>query len=141
MGWFNAPVRLVRDLPIGFKLTITVVGALALLTGVSLFALNRLDFVTALQEKVTTQSVIEHQVQLSLLAAQDLRVVSRELQLQQTVAGVRNALSRATKQTEIATSLMHEVKAGPDQALLDDALTRLNALMNAVKPPTSAPAC
>jgi methyl-accepting chemotaxis protein len=133
MGWFNAPVRLVRDLPIGFKLTITVVGALALLTGVSLFALNRLDFVTALQEKVTTQSVIEHQVQLSLLAAQDLRVVSRELQLQQTVAGVRNALSRATKQTEIATSLMHEVKAGPDQALLDDALTRLNALMNAVK--------
>lgn len=133
MGWFNAPVRLVRDLPIGFKLTLTVVGALALLTGVSLFALNRLDFVTALQEKVTAQSVVEHQVQLSLLAAQDLRVISREMQVQQTVTGVRTALKRATKQTDIAASLMHEVQAGPDQALLDDALTQLNALMSAVK--------
>jgi methyl-accepting chemotaxis protein len=133
MGWFNAPVRLVRDLPIGVKLTITVVGALALLTGVSLFALDRLDFVSALQEKVAAQSVVEHQVQLSLLAAQDLRVVSRELQVQQTVAGVRTALKRATDHTDIATTLMHEVKAGPDQALLDDALSQLNALMSAVK--------
>ena len=133
MGWFNAPVRLVRDLPIGYKLTITVVGALALLTGVSLFALNRLNFVTALQEKVTAQSVVEHQVQLSLLAAQDLRVISRELQVQQTVAAVRAALKQASKQTDAAAALMNEVEAGPDQALLDDALVQLNALMSAVK--------
>ncbi|HEY4174632.1 MAG TPA: HAMP domain-containing protein, partial [Rhodopila sp.] len=133
MGWFNAPVRLVRDLPIGFKLAMTVVGALALLTGVSLFALNRLNFVTGLQEKVTAQSVVEHQVQLSLLAAQDLRVISRELQMQQTVAGVRRELERATKQTEAAAALMREVQAGPDQALLDNALERLNDLMGAVK--------
>ena len=69
MGWFNAPVRLVRDLPIGFKLAMTVVGALALLTGVSLFALNRLDFVTGLQEMVAGQSAVELQVQLGLLVA------------------------------------------------------------------------
>jgi hypothetical protein len=111
MGWLNAPVRLVRNLPIGFKLAMTVVGALSLLSGVSLFALDRLNFVTAMQDNVAAQSTVEHQVQRSLLAAQELRVVSRELQVQQTVGGIRAALERATKQTDLATSLMHEVKA------------------------------
>jgi methyl-accepting chemotaxis protein len=133
MRWLNAPVRLIRDLPIGVKLAITVVGALSLLTGVSWFALNRLGFVTAMQENVAAQSTIEHQVQSSLLAAQELRVVSREVQLQQTVRGVHTALDRAAKQTQLSTALMHEVNAGPDQPLVDDALTRLNALMGAVK--------
>jgi methyl-accepting chemotaxis protein len=133
MGWLYAPVRLVRDLSIGFKLAMTVAGALSLLTGVSLFAFDRLSFVSAMQENVAAQSAVEHQVQLSLLAAQELRVVSRELQVQQTVGGVRTALERATKQTELATTLMREVKAGPDQPLLDDALTQLNILTGAVK--------
>jgi methyl-accepting chemotaxis protein len=133
MGWLNAPVRLVRNLPIGFKLAMTVVGALSLLSGVSLFALDRLNFVTAMQDNVAAQSAVEHQVQRSLLAAQELRVVSRELQVQQTVGGIRAALERATKQTDLATSLMHEVKAGPDQALVDDALSRLDTLMSAVR--------
>ncbi|HEX3574674.1 MAG TPA: methyl-accepting chemotaxis protein [Rhodopila sp.] len=132
MGWLNAPIRLARDLPIGFKLAMTVVGALALLSGVSFFALNRLVFVTAMQDNVAAQSAVEHQVQRSLLAAQELRVVSRELQVQQTVGGIRTALARAGKQTERATALMHQVDAGPDQALADDALNRLNALMGAV---------
>jgi methyl-accepting chemotaxis protein len=132
MGWLFAPLRLVRDLSIGIKLAATVVGALSLLTGVSLFALDRIGFVTALQDNVAAQSAVEHQVQRSLLAAQELRVVSRELQVQQTVGGVRNALERATKQTQLAAGLMHDVKAGPDQPLLDDALVRLNALMGAV---------
>jgi methyl-accepting chemotaxis protein len=133
MGWLNAPVRLVRNLPIGFKLAMTVVGALSLLSGVSLFALDRLNFVTAMQDNVAAQSTVEHQVQRSLLAAQELRVVSRELQVQQTVGGIRAALERATKQTDLATSLMHEVKAGPDQVLVDDALGRLDTLMSAVR--------
>jgi methyl-accepting chemotaxis protein len=133
MGWLYAPVRLIRDLSIGFKLAATVVGALSLLTGVSLFALDRLSFVTAMQENVAAQSAVEHQVQRSLLAAQELRVISRELQMQQTVAGIRTGLERAAKQTELATSLMNEVKAGPDQALLVDALAQLNGLMDAVK--------
>src|ERR1700733_10084323 len=133
MGWLYAPVRLVRDLSIGFKLAMTVAGALSLLAGVSLFAFDRLGFVTAMQENVAAQSAVEHQVQLSLLAAQELRVVGRELQVQQTVGGVHTALERATKQTELATTLMHEVKAGPDQPLLDNALTQLNILTGAVK--------
>ena len=133
MGRLYLPLRLVRDLPIGVKLAATVVGALSLLTGVSLFAFDRLGFVTAMQENVAAHSAVEHQVQRSLLAAQELRVVSRELQVQQTVGGVRNALERAGKQTELAAGLMREVKAGPDQPLLDDALVRLNGLMGAVK--------
>jgi methyl-accepting chemotaxis protein len=133
MGWLNAPLRLVRNLPIGLKLAMTVIGALSMLTGVSWFALDRLGFVTAMQENVAAQSAVEHQVQRSLLAAQELRVVSRELQVQQTVGGIRTALERAAKQTDVAATLMHDVKAGPDQALLDDALDRLNALMSAVK--------
>ena len=133
MGRLYLPLRLVRDLPVGVKLAATVVGALSLLTGVSLFAFDRLGFVTAMQENVAAHSAVEHQVQRSLLAAQELRVVSRELQVQQTVGGVRNALERAGKQTELAAGPMREVKAGPDQPLLDDALVRLNGLMGAVK--------
>ena len=132
MGWLYAPARLVRDLPIGSKLAGTVVGALMLLTGVSVFALDRLGFVTAMQANVVAESAIEHQVQLSLLAAQDLRVISRELQLQQTVGGVRTARERAEKQTSQATELILGVKAGQHQALADSALTQLNGLMNAV---------
>lgn len=133
MGWLQAPVRLVRDLPIGLKLALTVVGALSLLAGVSWFAFDRLRFVTAMQENVAAQSAVEQQVQHSLLAAQELRVVSRELQVQQTVGGIRAALERAARQTDLATTLMHEVKAGPDQKLLDGALTELNILMAAVR--------
>jgi methyl-accepting chemotaxis protein len=136
MGLLSArfsPIRIVRDLPIGVKLALTVVGALSLLTGVSLFALDRLSFVTSMQQHAATQSVLEHQVQRSLLAAQELRVVSRELQVQQTVAGVRGALDRATRQTGLATMLMQAVQAGPDQTLLDDAVAQLNTLMSAVK--------
>src|ERR1700754_2401398 len=103
MGWLKVPVRLVRDLPIGFKLALTVVGALSLLSLVSLFALNRLNFVIAMQDNVAAQSAVERQVQRSLLAAQELRVVSRELLVEQTVGGIRTALARATKQTELAT--------------------------------------
>jgi methyl-accepting chemotaxis protein len=128
-----APVRLVRNLPIGVKLGMTVVGALSLLSLVSLFALDRLSFVTAMQDNVAAQSAVEQQVERSLLAAQELRVVSRELQVQQTVGGIRTALERADRQTAHATALMHEVTAGPDQALVDDALKRLDGLMEAVR--------
>lgn len=133
MRWLNAPVRLARDLSISLKLAMTTVGALLLLTGVSLFALNRLSFVGGMQENVATQSTVVRQVQLSLLAAQELRVVSRELQLQQTVGGIRSALERGVKQAENATALMRTVQVGPDQPLLDDALTNLNALLGGVK--------
>ena len=135
MAWLDArfsPVRIARDLPITIKLAMTVLGALSLLTGVSVFALNRLDFVAATQENVVAQFAAEHQVQRGLLAAQDLRVISRELQAQQTVAGIRTALKRATTQTEQIKALMGDVRAGEDQPLLDQSLAKLDALMAAV---------
>ena len=132
MAWLGAPVRLVRDLPIGLKLAMTVLGALSLLACVSWFALDRLRFVTQAQENVAAQSAVQRQVQHSLLAAQELRVVSRELRTRQTVGGVRAALDRATRQTALARTLMHDVNAGPDQRLVEAALTDLDALMHAV---------
>lgn len=133
MGLFNAPVRLVRDLPIGFKLAMTVIGVLAVLGGLSWFASDRLAFVTFMQRAVATQAVMERQVQRGLTAAQELRVVARELQVQQTLTGIRSAMERATKQTETITTLLRELNAGPDQKLRDDALDRLGDLMGAVK--------
>lgn len=133
MGWLQAPARLVRNLPIAFKLAITVVGALSLLAGVSLFALNRLEFVTAMQQGASAQVSVERQVQSGLIAAQELRVVARELQVQQNVAGIRSALDRAAKQSEAATALMRAIGAGPDQPLVNDALARLDDLLGAVR--------
>lgn len=133
MGWLNAPLRFVRDLPIGVKLAMTVVGALALLTGVSWFALDRLGFVTAMQRGAADQSIVERQVQRGLIAAQELRVVARELQVQQTAVGVRSASERAAKQTDSAATILREIKTPQDRRLLDEALTGLDGLMDAVK--------
>src|ERR1035437_7610464 len=89
--------RIVRDLPIGLELAMTVFGALSMLTAVSLFALDRLGFVTAMQQDAAAQSATQQQVQRGLIAAQELRAISRELQVQQSVRGIRSTLDRATK--------------------------------------------
>ena len=136
MAWSDvmfSPIRIARDLPIAAKLAMTVVGALSLLTGVSMFALDRLDFVAGTQENALAQLAVQHQVETGLLAAQDLRVVSRELQSQQTVGGVRAALERASRQVEQVKTLMLDVKTGDDQPLLDDSLAKLNSLADVVK--------
>ena len=76
MAWSDvmfSPIRIARDLPIAAKLAMTVVGALSLLTGVSMFALDRLDFVAGTQENALAQLAVQHQVETGLLAAQDLR--------------------------------------------------------------------
>ena len=77
-----------------------------------------------MQQGVAAQSAVERQVQRGLIAVQELRVVARELQLQQSIGGVRSAVERAATQTETASKLMHEVNAGQDQPLLDKALSR-----------------
>jgi methyl-accepting chemotaxis protein len=133
MGWIYASLRLLRDLPLGFKLAGTTFGALSLLIGVSWFAFDRLGFVTSMQQTSTAQSIVGRQAQRSLIAAQDLRVVARDVQGQQNVAGIRSALDRAAKLTETASALLHEVNAGPDQRLLDAALGSLDHLMSAIK--------
>ena len=133
MGWLFIPVRLVRDLPIGFKLAMTVAGALTLLAGVSWFAFDRLEFVLTMQHRAAAQSATEQQVQLGLIAAQELRVVARELQNQQGTAGIRAAVERAIKQTETARGLLLDVDAGSDQPLVQDAIERLGGLLEAVE--------
>ena len=133
MGWLFTPVRLVRDLPIGFKLAMTVAGALMLLAGVSWFAFDRLDFVLAMQGRAAEQGLVGRQVQLGLVAAQELRVVAREIPAQQSVAGIRSALDRAVRQTETATTLLRDVKAGPDQPLVEEAVSRLDKLLGPIK--------
>jgi methyl-accepting chemotaxis protein len=133
MGWLYVLGRFVRDLPIGFKLAMTVVGALSLLIGVSWFAYDSLGFVTGMQRGAAAHATVERQVQRGLIAAQELPVIARDVQGQQSVAGIRAALDRAGKQTETATGLLHEVNAGPDQPLLEAALSSLDRLMGAVK--------
>src|ERR1700677_2479266 len=108
MGWICASLRLLRDLPLGFKLAGTTIGALSLLIGVSWFAFDRLGFVTTMQKASATQSIVERQAQRGLIAAQDLRVVARDVQGQQSVAGVASALDRAGKLSEAATALLRD---------------------------------
>jgi methyl-accepting chemotaxis protein len=133
MGWLYAPLRLLRDLPLGFKLAATTLGALSLLIGVSWYAFDSLGFVTAMQKDAAAQSIVERQAQRSLIIAQDLRVVAQDVQGQQRIAGIRSALDRGAKLTEAATALVHEVKAGPDQALLDETLESLDRMTGAIK--------
>lgn len=133
MVWLSAPVRLVRDLPVALKLASTVVGALSLLTGVSLFAVDRLGFVASLQGKVTEQSLVEQHVQQGLLTALNLRVVSRELQAQQTVTGIRKALDRAEAETAEAEKLLQWASGQDDRELISDAATKLQATRDAVR--------
>jgi methyl-accepting chemotaxis protein len=133
MRWIYASLRLVRDLPLGFKLAGTTLGALSLLIGVSWFAFDRLGFVTGMQQASTAQSIVGLQAQRGLIAAQDLRVVARDVQGQQNIAGVRSALDRAAKLTETASALLREVNPGPDQKLLDAALGSLDHLTISIK--------
>ncbi len=131
------PVRLVRDLPIGFKLGATVLGALVLLSGVSWFALNRLVTVGALQDGVAVQAALERRIQQALLTGVELRVVSRELQFQQTPRAVRQAVEHADAQHRAARSLLAAAQtatADPtDRERLGEAMQALDAVATAVK--------
>jgi methyl-accepting chemotaxis protein len=133
MRWLYAPLRVIRDLPIAFKLATTVVGALSLLVGVAWFAYASLGFVTAMQRRANAQVTVERQVQRSLIAAQELGVIARDVQSQQNVTAIRDALDRATRQTEVATALLHAVDAGPDRTLLDASLRSLDDLTDAIQ--------
>jgi methyl-accepting chemotaxis protein len=131
------PLFLLRDLPIGVKLVATTAGALALLAGISWFSLDRLTVIGALQDGVAEQAARADTVQRSLLAAQELRVVSRELQYLQTAAGVHAAEGRAEQQHAVARQALQHARATSadptEQALLDQALTRLDTMADAVK--------
>ncbi len=130
-------LRLIRDLPIGCKLGASILGALALVSSVAWFALDRMETMGALQDGVAVQLVAERQVLESVPAAMELRVVSAGLALQQTVTQVKAAQERAEQQHGLAREGM--VKARdmtanePDQRLLDQALASLDATLDVVR--------
>jgi methyl-accepting chemotaxis protein len=129
------PLRVMRDLPVAWKLAVTSVGALGLLALVSWMGLDRLATVGALQDGATQRVANERQVQRSLLAALELRVVSRELQHQQTVAAVKAAAERAEQRRTDAAGLLgsaREQAQAEERELLVQALQRLDEMAAAV---------
>ncbi len=135
--FLSAGPRMVRDLPIGWKLASTVVGAIGMLSAVSWFALDRLEFVGTIQADVAIQSSVERQVGRSLSAAQDIRVVSRSIPDLQTVKAIESALEAAEQQHKNASELLRTLSGHltipADRDNLARAGDALDALMGAVK--------
>ena len=136
MSLIGTPLRVVRNVPIGWKLAGTVAGALALLAGIAWLALNWLAFVAALQAGVANQAQTQHQVQAGLIEAQELRVVSRELPHEQTAAGIKTAIARAKQHYDKTMEILRGIQQGltdpSDLALSGQAVTALDGLMAAV---------
>ncbi|MDR3538300.1 MAG: methyl-accepting chemotaxis protein [Acetobacteraceae bacterium] len=131
------PLRVVRDLPIAWKLAGTSLGAMALLALVSWVGLDRLAAVGRLQDGVARRSADERQIQRSLVAALELRVISRELLYLQAVPAVKAATERAEQRRAESADLLHQAAdradAAADRALLTQALQRLDQMADAVK--------
>jgi methyl-accepting chemotaxis protein len=131
------PARLFHNLPIGLKLIATFAGAVLLLSAVAWFALDRLAMIGRLQEQVARQASLERQIQEGLLSALDLRVSSRDVQLQQGIHGVKAAAERAAQRYESARQSLRATRAELDDpadlALLQSAEQHLNAAAEAVQ--------
>jgi hypothetical protein len=131
------PARLIHNLPIGAKLITTVAGAVLLLSALAWFGLDRIAMIGRLQEQVARQASLERQVQEGLLSAIELRVSSREVQLQQTISAVNAAAGRAAKRYASARQSLEAARAGidiaADLALLQSAEEHLNAAAEAVQ--------
>ena len=131
------PARAFRNLPIGWKLAAMLAGSLAMLAGVSWFSLDRMKTVGRLQDGISERAALERQVQYGMAAALDLRTISRELQLQQTVAMVTKAAARAEQLHTTARDWFKQAqqaaKVASEQALLKQILTHLDQTAAAVK--------
>ncbi len=131
------PFGAFRNLPIAWKLALMLLSGLGMLIGVSWFALDRWIVVGALQDGVGEQAALERQMQRGLLAAMELRVVSRELPIQQTIAAVNRVAARADTAAATAREWLEQgrkaaLTTGDRQALVK-ALTHLDATAVAVK--------
>lgn len=131
------PFRFIRDLSIGWKLGVSILGALALLTGVSWFALDRMEAIGAMQDELAAQAAVERQVRESLPAAGELRVASTALQTQQTVNQVKAVRERAEQQHGLAKGALAKAREmtgdAADRARLDSAIAGLDAVWDVVK--------
>ncbi len=124
------PARVFRHLSIGWKLTLFVASGVGALASVSWFALDRLIVVGALQDGVAEQAALGREMQHGLLAALELRVVSRELPLQQTVASVNRVAEQADQAAAAARQWLGQArkaaKRDSDRTGLDQALAKLD---------------
>ncbi|MGE0415928.1 MAG: methyl-accepting chemotaxis protein [Acetobacteraceae bacterium] len=131
------PIRVFEDLPIGLKLALTSLGALSLLSFVSWYALDRLSVVGSLQDGVALYADEERTIRRGLLAALEIRVISRELENLQSVGTVRKAVEQATEQHRIARQILDgAIESHTDaaaRARLVDAADRLDDLLAVVK--------
>ncbi len=130
------PLRVFRDLPIGWKLAAMLFGSMGMLSFVSWFALDRLITVGALQDGIEAQAALERQVQRGMASALDLRVISRDLQIQQTVSAVNQVAARAESTAAAARDWFTQAKqsatAPSEQKLLTRTLARLDEMAIAV---------
>ena len=131
------PLTVFRNLPIAWKLGLMLMSGLAMLTGVSWFALDRLIVIGGLQDSVATQAALSRQMQQGLLAALELRVVSRELPLQQTVSAVNRVTEGAEKSATAARESLEQARKAAtveaDRKGLAQALAHLDGTAAAVK--------
>jgi methyl-accepting chemotaxis protein len=126
-----------RNLPIAWKLASTVVGALTMLASVSWYSIHAMQSVDALQEGVSEQAALERQVQNGMAAALELRVISRELQLQQSVPATAKVAERAEQVRKTAEDWFKQAQSGTanaqEGALLTEVLVRLDETAAAVR--------
>jgi methyl-accepting chemotaxis protein len=124
-------MRFERDLPIGIKLGLTVVGALAMLGTLAWLGLTTIDQLDRLQTRVAGATRSEQQIKDTLIAAQELRVVSQELRQQQMLGALKTVAERATLDvTHSRDALERARQSAPDPAVrqnLEAALGGLNA--------------
>ena len=123
-------MRFERDLPIGIKLGLTVVGALAMLGTVAWLGLTTIDQLDLLQDRVAVATRSERQIKDALIAAQELRVVSQELAQQQVLGALRTVADRATGDVTRARSALEQARQSVPDAVrqnLDAALGGLDA--------------
>jgi methyl-accepting chemotaxis protein len=104
-------MRYERDLPIGLKLGLTVVGALMLLGTMAWMALSTTDQLRRLQDRVATTTGFERQIKDALIAAQDLRVISQEVPQQQAVGGLNEVKARAEQAVAAARKALEQAQA------------------------------
>ncbi len=130
------PIRLFRNLPIGWKLASTVVGALAMLSGMAWFSLDRMQELAALQSSMSMQAALQRQVQFGMTAALELRTVGRDVQLQQTAASVAQLATKAEQLHKSAHDWFTQAREagaiGKEPALLAQVLTHLDETAAAV---------
>jgi methyl-accepting chemotaxis protein len=124
-------MRFERDLPIGIKLGLTVVGALAMLGTLAWLGLTTIDQLDRLQNRAAGAARSEQQIKDALIAAQELRVVSQELRQQQMLGALKTVAARATLDVAGAREVLQQARQSvPDPAVrqnLDAALGGLDA--------------